>query len=143
MVPVVSASSRLKLGEADEQGEETFLGTNELMAFTGDALLIRGCGRTDFQGGNPRLLYQSVHSQVWAWARPLCASSACTSLGFPSTVAYSQLSVQAGARAAATVAAGKGRLCTSSEVSCQKWCSMHSQQLHASSGWCADPVTTP
>ncbi|KAF9588732.1 hypothetical protein IFM89_015169 [Coptis chinensis] len=33
------------------------------MAFTGDALLIRGCGRTDFQGGSSLQLYNSVHSQ--------------------------------------------------------------------------------
>eukprot|EP01080_Neovahlkampfia_damariscottae_P001805 gene1805-947_t len=30
------------------------------MAFTGDALFIRGCGRTDFQQGNSHSLYQSV-----------------------------------------------------------------------------------
>ncbi|XP_037497297.1 persulfide dioxygenase ETHE1 homolog, mitochondrial-like [Jatropha curcas] len=35
------------------------------MAFTGDALLIRGCGRTDFQGGSSHQLYQSVHSQIF------------------------------------------------------------------------------
>lgn len=35
------------------------------MAFTGDALLIHGCGRTDFQAGNSRQLYQSVHSQIF------------------------------------------------------------------------------
>ncbi|KAI6697142.1 hypothetical protein NL676_017261 [Syzygium grande] len=35
------------------------------MAFTGDALLIRGCGRTDFQGGSSLQLYQSVHSQIF------------------------------------------------------------------------------
>ena len=34
------------------------------MAFTGDALLIRGCGRTDFQAGDPRTLYWSVHKQI-------------------------------------------------------------------------------
>lgn len=34
------------------------------MAFTGDALLIRGCGRTDFQGGDSKTLYNSVHSQI-------------------------------------------------------------------------------
>ncbi|MCV2353409.1 MBL fold metallo-hydrolase [Paucibacter sp. B2R-40] len=34
------------------------------MAFTGDSLLIRGCGRTDFQQGSPQLLYQSVRSQI-------------------------------------------------------------------------------
>uniref|UniRef100_A0A7N0TDU4 persulfide dioxygenase n=1 Tax=Kalanchoe fedtschenkoi TaxID=63787 RepID=A0A7N0TDU4_KALFE len=35
------------------------------MAFTGDALLIRGCGRTDFQGGDSQQLYNSVHSQIF------------------------------------------------------------------------------
>ncbi|XP_057540299.1 persulfide dioxygenase ETHE1 homolog, mitochondrial [Amaranthus tricolor] len=35
------------------------------MAFTGDALLIRGCGRTDFQGGSSAELYKSVHSQIF------------------------------------------------------------------------------
>ncbi|KAG0485906.1 hypothetical protein HPP92_009792 [Vanilla planifolia] len=35
------------------------------MAFTGDTLLIRGCGRTDFQGGSAHQLYQSVHSQIF------------------------------------------------------------------------------
>ncbi|XP_045801130.1 persulfide dioxygenase ETHE1 homolog, mitochondrial-like [Trifolium pratense] len=35
------------------------------MAFTGDTLLIRGCGRTDFQGGSSENLYKSVHSQIF------------------------------------------------------------------------------
>lgn len=30
------------------------------MVFTGDALLIRGCGRTDFQQGDPGMLYDSI-----------------------------------------------------------------------------------
>jgi len=34
------------------------------MVFTGDALLIRGCGRTDFQEGDARTLYRSVHEQI-------------------------------------------------------------------------------
>ncbi|CAK8993960.1 unnamed protein product [Durusdinium trenchii] len=34
-------------------------------AFTGDTLLIRGCGRTDFQQGNARLLYKNVHEQIF------------------------------------------------------------------------------
>lgn len=33
--------------------------------FTGDALLIRGCGRTDFQQGNPHKLFTSVTSQLF------------------------------------------------------------------------------
>jgi sulfur dioxygenase len=36
------------------------------MVFTGDALLIRGCGRTDFQQGDAALLYRSVHGQLFA-----------------------------------------------------------------------------
>jgi sulfur dioxygenase len=36
------------------------------MAFTGDALLIRGCGRTDFQEGDPGRLFRSVRSQIFS-----------------------------------------------------------------------------
>ncbi|KPK07995.1 MAG: MBL fold metallo-hydrolase [Betaproteobacteria bacterium SG8_39] len=35
------------------------------MAFTGDAVLIRGCGRTDFQQGDPRRLFRAVWEQVF------------------------------------------------------------------------------
>jgi len=34
--------------------------------FTGDALLIDACGRTDFQGGDAALLYQSIHSKLFS-----------------------------------------------------------------------------
>jgi glyoxylase-like metal-dependent hydrolase (beta-lactamase superfamily II)/rhodanese-related sulfurtransferase len=37
---------------------------DESMAFTGDALLIRGCGRTDFQQGSPERLFHSVREQI-------------------------------------------------------------------------------
>ena len=36
------------------------------MAFTGDALLIRGCGRTDFQHGSAGTLFRSVHEQLFS-----------------------------------------------------------------------------
>lgn len=42
----------------------TFVLNDESMAFTGDALLIRGCGRTDFQQGCSKTLYQSVHEKI-------------------------------------------------------------------------------
>jgi glyoxylase-like metal-dependent hydrolase (beta-lactamase superfamily II)/rhodanese-related sulfurtransferase len=42
----------------------TFVLDDESMAFTGDALLIRGCGRTDFQQGSPERLYRSVHARI-------------------------------------------------------------------------------
>lgn len=34
--------------------------------FTGDALLIDGCGRTDFQGGSAAVLYQSVTQRLFS-----------------------------------------------------------------------------
>ena len=42
----------------------TYVLDDERMAFTGDALLIRGCGRTDFQQGSAESLYRSVHEQI-------------------------------------------------------------------------------
>ena len=33
--------------------------------FTGDALLIDGCGRTDFQNGDAATLYRSVHDKIF------------------------------------------------------------------------------
>ncbi|MHB1528078.1 MAG: MBL fold metallo-hydrolase [Acidiferrobacteraceae bacterium] len=33
--------------------------------FTGDALLIDGCGRTDFQGGDAAILYRSIHEKLF------------------------------------------------------------------------------
>ncbi|MEM6294026.1 MAG: MBL fold metallo-hydrolase [Myxococcota bacterium] len=46
-------------------GDLTFLLPNEGIAFTGDTLLIRGCGRTDFQQGDARTLYRSVHGRIF------------------------------------------------------------------------------
>jgi glyoxylase-like metal-dependent hydrolase (beta-lactamase superfamily II) len=43
-------------------GCTTFVGDG--MAFTGDALLVRGCGRTDFQEGDARALFRSVRSRI-------------------------------------------------------------------------------
>ena len=34
--------------------------------FTGDALLIDGCGRTDFQNGDSATLYRSVHEKIFS-----------------------------------------------------------------------------
>lgn len=67
-----------------EDGEELLLGDKKIrviatpghtntcltysfegMIFTGDALLIRGCGRTDFQQGSSEKLYESVHEKLF------------------------------------------------------------------------------
>jgi sulfur dioxygenase len=36
------------------------------LVFTGDTLLIRGCGRSDFQNGDPRMLYHSITGVLFA-----------------------------------------------------------------------------
>ncbi|MCA9704745.1 MAG: MBL fold metallo-hydrolase [Myxococcales bacterium] len=43
----------------------SFVLDDESMVFTGDALLIRGCGRTDFQQGDAHALYRSVHDKLF------------------------------------------------------------------------------
>jgi glyoxylase-like metal-dependent hydrolase (beta-lactamase superfamily II)/rhodanese-related sulfurtransferase len=43
----------------------TFVLDDSTMAFTGDALLIRGAGRTDFQQGNAHTLYRSIVEQIF------------------------------------------------------------------------------
>ncbi|HLU65883.1 MAG TPA: MBL fold metallo-hydrolase [Kofleriaceae bacterium] len=43
----------------------TYVTADQSMAFTGDALLIRAAGRTDFQGGDARRLYRSVHERIF------------------------------------------------------------------------------
>jgi len=43
----------------------TYVLDTEEMAFTGDCLLIRGCGRTDFQGGDAGQMYRSIHTQIF------------------------------------------------------------------------------
>ncbi|MEY8876478.1 MAG: MBL fold metallo-hydrolase [Leptothrix sp. (in: b-proteobacteria)] len=42
----------------------SFVLDDHTLAFTGDALLIRGCGRTDFQQGSPATLFRSVQDQI-------------------------------------------------------------------------------
>jgi sulfur dioxygenase len=62
----------LKLGKHEIKILETPGHTNTClsyvfadMVFTGDALLIRGCGRTDFQQGSSDKLYESVHGKIF------------------------------------------------------------------------------
>lgn len=44
----------------------TYVLDDRSMAFTGDALLIRSAGRTDFQQGSARTLYHSVRHKIFA-----------------------------------------------------------------------------
>jgi glyoxylase-like metal-dependent hydrolase (beta-lactamase superfamily II) len=44
-------------------GSVTYLWKDKI--FTGDALLINGCGRTDFQGGDAGTLYDSITQRLF------------------------------------------------------------------------------
>jgi sulfur dioxygenase len=43
----------------------TFVWHDGSSVFTGDSLLIRGCGRTDFQQGSSDKLYTSIHERIF------------------------------------------------------------------------------
>lgn len=43
-----------------------FVTADRAAVFTGDALLVRGNGRTDFQGGDASRLFRSIHAQLFS-----------------------------------------------------------------------------
>ena len=47
----------------------SYLTGDRAAVFTGDSLMIRGAGRTDFQEGDAHRLYRSVHDKLFALAR--------------------------------------------------------------------------
>lgn len=83
---VISAASKAKADVKLAHGDVVTFGSHKLKAlatpghtegcmsfvlddneavFTGDAVMIRGCGRTDFQGGSAETLYESVKAHVF------------------------------------------------------------------------------
>ena len=46
-------------------GCRSFVTADHAMVFTGDALLVRGAGRTDFQDGDARRLFHSIREQLF------------------------------------------------------------------------------
>lgn len=44
----------------------SFVSADHRRVFTGDALLVRGAGRTDFQGGDAHRLYRSIREQLFS-----------------------------------------------------------------------------
>jgi glyoxylase-like metal-dependent hydrolase (beta-lactamase superfamily II)/rhodanese-related sulfurtransferase len=48
------------------EGCLTYVCNSQKKAFTGDALLIRGCGRCDFQQGSASQLFDSIHQQIFS-----------------------------------------------------------------------------
>jgi len=69
----VKQGDRIRFGKHELEVRETpghtsgcisFVSQEGRMAFTGDALLIRDCGRTDFQQGDSHTLFKSVREQI-------------------------------------------------------------------------------
>lgn len=44
----------------------SYVSKDAAIAFTGDALLVRGCGRTDLQGGDAEALFRSVRERIFS-----------------------------------------------------------------------------
>jgi glyoxylase-like metal-dependent hydrolase (beta-lactamase superfamily II)/rhodanese-related sulfurtransferase len=62
-VGAVTLTARATPGHTN--GCTTWVTGDQRLAFTGDALLIRGAGRTDFQQGDPRALYRSIRTRIF------------------------------------------------------------------------------
>lgn len=60
------SSLEVRLTPGHTNGCVSFVDHSEGRVFTGDTLLIRGCGRTDFQQGDAGTLYASVHEQLFS-----------------------------------------------------------------------------
>lgn len=63
-IPIGSQTLEARATPGHTDGCLTYVCHEQGIAFTGDALLIRGCGRTDFQEGDAKTLYKSVHDQI-------------------------------------------------------------------------------
>jgi glyoxylase-like metal-dependent hydrolase (beta-lactamase superfamily II)/rhodanese-related sulfurtransferase len=81
VIEAIDVDRRLSHGDRIEFGQEhvdvratpghtdgclTFVTEDQTKAFTGDALLIRGCGRCDFQQGNAATLFSSINEQIFS-----------------------------------------------------------------------------
>lgn len=53
-------------GHTDDHHSYFIKSRDASRVFTGDALLIDGCGRTDFQNGDAATLYRSVHDKIFS-----------------------------------------------------------------------------
>ena len=66
---VISIGSNVNLTVLSTPGHTngcvTYVDYANCLAFTGDTLLIRGCGRTDFQDGSSATLFDSVHEKIF------------------------------------------------------------------------------
>jgi len=65
-VPFGARSLEVRSTPGHTDGCVSFVLDDQSMAFTGDALLVRGCGRCDFQQGNAQTLYRSITEQLFS-----------------------------------------------------------------------------
>jgi glyoxylase-like metal-dependent hydrolase (beta-lactamase superfamily II) len=61
----VTVNARFTPGHTEEHHCYLADAGDAARVFTGDLLLIGGCGRTDFQGGDASTLYRSVHEKIF------------------------------------------------------------------------------
>jgi sulfur dioxygenase len=57
-------SLEVRMTPGHTAGDATYVLDDQSCAFTGDALLVRGCGRTDFQEGDAHRLFHSVRERI-------------------------------------------------------------------------------
>jgi len=60
------ASLEVRATPGHTLGCVSLLSSDGSFVLTGDTLLVGGCGRTDFQGGSPEILWESVQAQLFS-----------------------------------------------------------------------------
>ena len=65
-LPLASAGFSSVQPRAHTNSCVTYVLDDHSMAFTGDCLLIRGSGRTDFQQGDATAMYRSIHDRIFS-----------------------------------------------------------------------------
>lgn len=65
-VPFGSRHLQVRSTPGHTDGCLTYVLNDQSMAFTGDALLVRGCGRCDFQQGDAHTLWSSITGQIFS-----------------------------------------------------------------------------
>lgn len=63
-VPFGGRALEVRATPGHTDGCLTYVLDDHSLAFTGDALLVRGCGRCDFQQGDARTLFRSLTEQI-------------------------------------------------------------------------------
>ncbi len=66
VIEIGSIELRVLATPGHTDGCVTYVTRDQATAFTGDALLIRGAGRTDFQQGDARTLFHSIKQKILA-----------------------------------------------------------------------------